>query len=95
MCGRWKMRSCEEEWGRGGGSDRGRSDHDGRVVQVEVVQVEGVSGGPLVGCGGWGVGVCREGWREQGREGRRERVTNALGEGRGDSLSVFLIFRMG
>jgi len=88
MCGRWEMKSCEEEWGRVGGSDRGCS--DGRVVQVE-----GVSGGPLVGCGGWGVGVCREGWREQGREGRRERVTNALGEGRGDSLSVFLIFRMG
>jgi len=42
-----------------------------------------------------GVGVCREGWREQGREGRRERVTDVLGEGRGDSLSVFLIFRMG
>jgi len=32
MCGRWEMRSCEEEWGSVGGSDRGCS--DGRVVQV-------------------------------------------------------------
>ena len=80
------MRSCEKKWGRIGGW----AYSDGRVVQVE-----GVSGGPLVGCGELGVGVCREGWREQGREGRRERVTDVLGEGRGDSLSVFLIFRMG
>jgi len=60
----WEMRSCEKKWGRIGGW----AYSDGRVVQVE-----GVSGGPLVGCGELGL-VCVEkgGESKGGRGGGRE-----------------------